>query len=80
MLVFNGSGIQALKAKLKMLHMRNLVRNIHLWEVHRRLVGKVIRIWGEDSSVGTAEFYCKLTGRKVKVQEYPERAHFSEHI
>lgn len=30
--------------------------------------------------MGTVELYCKLTGRKVKVQEYPERAHFSECI
>lgn len=25
--------------------------------------------------MGTAEFCCRLAGRKVKVQEYPERVH-----
>lgn len=30
--------------------------------------------------MSTAEFYCKLPGRKVKVQDYPERIHFSENI
>lgn len=34
--MFNGSRIEALKAKLQMLHMRNLFRNIHLWEMNRR--------------------------------------------
>lgn len=46
LLVFNGSGIRALKAKLKMPHMRNLLRSIHLWEVHRgKHAGQVVRIW-----------------------------------
>lgn len=43
--MFNGSGIQGLKPKLKMQHVRNLFRNIHLWEMHRsRHAGKAVKI------------------------------------
>lgn len=44
--MFKGSGMQGLKPKLKTQHVRNLIGNIPLWEMHRsRHAGKAVRIW-----------------------------------